>query len=158
MLCLTIILGLHCLMALTHQHSAARVTASLHTVIRTQRHSLVLYRVPAQHHCVKHRTINIIIDKSPSSVWARTMAVTGGWGRGVRGAHGRERARGQLVISAIRRIDYLDIYLRELARKLFRNLSNSWKYLFHFHWSFGIGRNDTFSKYISLFIMLIITG
>ena len=35
MLCLTIILGLHCLMALTHQHSAALVTASLHTVIRT---------------------------------------------------------------------------------------------------------------------------
>ena len=35
MLCLTIILGLHCLMALTPQHSAALVTASLHTVIRT---------------------------------------------------------------------------------------------------------------------------
>ena len=37
-------------MALTHQHSAARVTASLHTVIRAQRHSLVLYHVPMQHH------------------------------------------------------------------------------------------------------------
>ena len=37
-------------MALTHQHSAALVTASLHTVIRAQRHSLVLYHVPMQHH------------------------------------------------------------------------------------------------------------
>ena len=37
-------------MALAHQHSAALVTASLHTVIRAQRHSLVLYHVPMQHH------------------------------------------------------------------------------------------------------------
>ena len=72
----------------------------------------------------------------------------GGGGVAVYAVHTADSEPGDnLVISAILRIDYLDIWLSRYLSTwtcteiMFRNLSNSWKNLFHFHWSFRIGRH-----------------
>ena len=76
-------------------------------------------RVSAQHHCVKHRTINIIIDKAALVPVCGPRRIDGHRGGGVKEytVHTADSEGETTWVFATLRNDCLDIYLCELARK-----------------------------------------